>query len=94
MSDLYCSSVCLRPHCLPAVKPHLFTLNTLRGLAAEDEEEEDEGVPREESDAAEAPEDEKGEEEEKDDELAEYGLENYDDEDTGEEGEGAICSFE
>uniref|UniRef100_A0A3P8TS78 Periodic tryptophan protein 1 homolog n=1 Tax=Amphiprion percula TaxID=161767 RepID=A0A3P8TS78_AMPPE len=55
-------------------------------LAAEEEEEEDEGLPPEPSgsniaDEAEAPKDEEGNEE--DDELAEYGLDKYDEEDTG-----------
>uniref|UniRef100_A0A3Q1CCT5 PWP1 homolog, endonuclein n=1 Tax=Amphiprion ocellaris TaxID=80972 RepID=A0A3Q1CCT5_AMPOC len=54
-------------------------------LAAEEEEEEDEGLPPEPSgsniaDEAEAPKDEEGNEE--DDELAEYGLDKYDEEDT------------
>lgn len=63
----------------------------LRELAAQDEEEDDdEGIACEETpdtvDVAEAPkvEDEDGKEE--DDELAEYGLDRYDEEDVGESG--------
>lgn len=70
----------------------LFTsLNAPRELAAEDEEEDAEGVPVEESDTAEVPQDESEEGKEEEDELAEYGLDKYDEEDTGEE--GARCSL-
>lgn len=59
----------------------------IRELAAEEgEEDEDEGIASEQNsnppDIAEVPKD--GEVKEEDDELAEYGLENYDEEDTGE----------
>lgn len=70
----------------------LFTsLNAPRELAAEDEEEDAEGVPVEESDTAEVPQDESEEGKEEGDELAEYGLDKYDEEDAGEE--GARCSL-
>ncbi|XP_070784967.1 periodic tryptophan protein 1 homolog isoform X2 [Enoplosus armatus] len=58
-------------------------------LAAEDEEEEDEGIACEQDpksnteDVAEVPKDENEEGKEEDDELAEYGLDKYDEEDIG-----------
>lgn len=61
----------------------------LRDLAAQDEEEEDEGVSTEQdpsnemTDAAEVPNDQNDKGEEEDDELAEYGLDKYDEEDAG-----------
>ncbi|XP_041833680.1 periodic tryptophan protein 1 homolog [Melanotaenia boesemani] len=60
----------------------------LGDLAAEDEEEDDEGLPSEQNpsnataDAAEVPKDESDEGVEEDEELAEYGLDRYDEEDT------------
>lgn len=77
---------------ITAVMYFLFTsLNAPRELAAEDEEEDAEGVPVEESDTAEVPQDESEEGKEEGDELAEYGLDKYDEEDAGEE--GARCSL-
>lgn len=88
MLKAHCSRVSHRT--VPAVMYFLFTsLNAPRELAAEDEEEDAEGVPVEESDTAEVPQDES--EEGKEDELAEYGLDKYDEEDAGEE--GARCSL-
>lgn len=84
MLKAHCSRVSY--HTVPAVMYFLFTsLNAPRELAAEDEEEDAEGVPVEESDTAEVPQDE-SEEGKEEDELAEYGLDKYDEEDAGEEG--------
>ncbi|XP_034529983.1 periodic tryptophan protein 1 homolog [Notolabrus celidotus] len=63
------------------------TKEELGALAVEDEEEEedDEGIssdPNSNTEVAEAPQDEKGEEKEEEDELAEYGLDRYDEEDS------------
>lgn len=61
-----------------------FTL-LIRELAAEEEEEEDEGIACEQTpeDVAEAAKDENKEDKDDDDELAEYGLDKYDEEDSG-----------
>jgi len=65
-------------------------LSLLRNLEAEDDDEDGDDMPPEQSpsnetaDVAEVPTDEKDEGVEEDDELAEYGLENYDEEDAGE----------
>lgn len=58
-------------------------------LAAEEEEEEDEGIAEQNpssnmADAAEVPKDTNKKEKEEDDELAEYDLDKYDEEDAGE----------
>ncbi len=74
-----------------------FLLCVIRELAAEEEEEEDEGIGEQNpesitADAAEVPKDENKEGNEEDDELAEYGLDKYDEEDTG-EGMFTPCSL-
>ena len=77
--------------CVSSFLSLIYLFFLFRDQAVEDDEEEDEGLPPDQNpthemdDAAEAPNDENDKGEEEDDELAEYGLDKYDEEDLGEE---------